>query len=118
MKKLGLSFCILLIVSLVFLQGCGGGGDTADLRDGVYTGVGQGYGGEIEVKVTVSGGDITEIEVVRETETPGISDNARIKTIERILEEQSTDIDLVTGATSTSRGVREAVTNALANAQG
>ncbi|SET21199.1 FMN-binding protein [Anaerobranca gottschalkii] len=103
--------CVTLIILLVF-TGCGRS-STGKYKDGVYNGIAQGYGGEIEVQVTINGGKITDIQIVREQETPGISDTAKVQTIERIIQKGSTDIDLVSGATATSKGIRDAVENAL-----
>lgn len=115
MSKLGNLFVLTLALLLV-ITGCSGSTDTVNYKDGVYSGTGTGYGGEMEVQVTVSGGRITQIEVVREQETPGISDDAKVKTPERIIADQTTDIELVTGATATSRGIRDAVQDALEGA--
>lgn len=110
---------ILILTLLLIIPGCGAGVDeeAGRYKDGEYTGVGEGWGGEIEVRVVVSGGDITDIDVTRHQETAGISDEARTNTGERIIEAQDTDIELVTGATSTSRGIRDAVANALEGAE-
>lgn len=110
--------CIFVVTLslLLGIMGCSGSTDTVNFKDGVYTGTGTGYGGEMEVQVTVSGGRITEIEILREQETPGISDDAKVKIPERIISDQTTDIEMVTGATATSRGIRDAVQDALEGA--
>lgn len=114
--KTGL-FVLSIVVIMVMVAGCGGQSDTAEFKDGTYTGIAQGYGGEIEVQVTVQGGRIETIEILRDEDTPGISDNAKEQTKARIIENQSTDIELVTGATATSRGVRDATQEALEGAR-
>ncbi|TVQ38438.1 MAG: RnfABCDGE type electron transport complex subunit D [Spirochaetaceae bacterium] len=84
------------------------------LADGVYRGSGRGYGGEIVVLVTVAGERVTAIEIEDHSETPGLGDSAMHTTIERILDAQSLDVDSVSGATGSSRGLRAAVEAALA----
>jgi uncharacterized protein with FMN-binding domain len=106
---------VTLILLLVF-TGCGRS-STGKYKDGVYNGTAQGYGGELEVQVTINGGKITDIQLVRDQETPGISDTAKVQTVERIIQKGNTDIDLVSGATATSKGIRDAVQNALEQAK-
>lgn len=84
--------------------------------DGTYTGTGEGYGGEITVSVTVSGGQITAIEIVSAPdETPAYLSQA-LGVIERILARQVPGVDAVSGATFSSEGIMEAVENALSGA--
>ena len=84
--------------------------------DGTYTGTGEGYGGEITVSVTVSGGQITAIEIVSAPdETPAYLGQA-LGVIERILARQVPGVDAVSGATFSSEGIMEAVENALSGA--
>ena len=83
---------------------------------GTYTGTGEGYGGEITVSVTVSGGQITAIEIVSAPdETPAYLGQAT-GVIERILARQVPGVDAVSGATFSSEGIMEAVENALSGA--
>ncbi len=95
----------------------GGGADPGSVADGTYTGTGMGFGGPIEVEVTVAGGQITEIKVLSHNDSPGVSDAAIDRIPERIIEEQQVEVDVVTGATFTSRGIIDAVADALAGAQ-
>ena len=84
--------------------------------DGTYTGTGEGYGGEITVSVTVSGGQITAIEIVSAPdETPAYLSKAT-GVIEKILARQVPGVDAVSGATFSSEGIMEAVENALSGA--
>ena len=85
----------------------------AETADGVYEGSGAGLNGQIKVSVTVSGGKITEVKVLEHSETAGISDPAIEKIPAAIVEAQSADVDIVSGATFTSKGIIEAVKNAL-----
>ena len=83
---------------------------------GTYTGTGEGYGGEITVSVTVSGGQITSIEIVSAPdETPAYLNKAT-GVIEKILARQVPGVDAVSGATFSSEGIMEAVENALSGA--
>ena len=86
-------------------------------KDGTYTGVGTGNGGEIKVEVTVEGGNVVNVTLVDHHETPGIFESAEKGVVNAIIRTQSTDVDTVTGATNSSNGIKEAVANALAEAK-
>ena len=93
--------------------------DSADnvYKDGTYTGEAQGYGGTIQVEVTLSGDEITSLNVVR---APG-EDSAYLSQAESVIDSiigaQSTDVDTVSGATFSSTGILNAVDEALGKAE-
>ena len=82
-------------------------------KDGTYTGEAEGYGGTIQVEVTLTGDEITSINVVS---APG-EDSAYLSqaesVIDSILSAQGTDVDTVSGATFSSTGILNAVDAAL-----
>lgn len=82
-------------------------------KDGVYEGKGIGYNGEIQVKVTVSSGEITNIEIVDYVDDEHFFRQAADTIPQLIVEQQSTDIDAVSGATYSSKGILSAVEDAL-----
>ena len=89
-----------------------------ELAENEYIGEGQGKGGTpIKVKVTMDGDRIANIEVLEQSETPDISDPAFEKLIPAMIEQQTADVDGISGVTLTSNGLREAVRNALAQAK-
>ena len=88
----------------------------AVLADGVYSGTGAGYHGDITVQVTVSGGQVTDIAVTSENDTLQYFTRARDTLIPKVIEEQSLGVDAVSGATYSSRGILDAITNALSGA--
>lgn len=87
--------------------------DFDNLEDGTYNGSAQGFNGTVEVEVIVEGGAVTEVNILEHSETDGISDPARNDVPAAIVENNSTDVDTVSGATGTSRAIIEAVNNAL-----
>lgn len=87
--------------------------DIGSIPDGTYEGVGEGLFGPIRVSVVVQGGRITEVKVLEHTESEGISDPAISGIPKAIVENQTVDVDTVSGATFTSKGIIEAVKNAL-----
>lgn len=82
-------------------------------KDGVYTGVADGYKGPVEVEVTVSQGSITKVVVTDQMETPFIAKNAIEQIPEAIIMAQSWEVDVVSGATITSNAIKSAVEEAL-----
>ncbi|TVR71600.1 MAG: FMN-binding protein [Spirochaetaceae bacterium] len=82
-------------------------------EDGVFEGAGAGYNGRISVEVTVEGGEIVEISVLSHSETPGIGGPALERIAESVLASQSLDVDIISGATATSRGMINAIGHAI-----
>jgi len=83
------------------------------LKSGEFIGVDKGIGGPLKVKVTMENDKIVQVEVVYHNETRGMSSNA-IKLIpEDIVKKQSTDVDVISGVTVTSKGIINAVKDAL-----
>ena len=94
---------------------------TVDIKgtypDGRWEGGAKGFGGMITVLVTVENGTISEIEI---TSADG-EDKAYLSMAEdiipKIIEAQSADVDTVSGATFSSTGIRDAVSEALKQAE-
>lgn len=85
---------------------------------GEYTATGAGLNGPIEVTVTFDEEKIVGIAIGAHSETPGISDPAFNTIPAAIVEKQSLAIDVVAGATYTSKGILEAVEAAVVMAGG
>ena len=89
----------------------------ADAEDTATTDSDNVYGGTIQVEVTLTGDEITSINVVS---APG-EDSAYLSqaesVIDSILSAQSTDVDTVSGATFSSTGILNAVDAALGKAE-
>ncbi len=83
----------------------------AALGDGVYNGVYSAGRWTNEVAVTVSGGKIANIQIVRDVRfaDSGTADEV----FRRVMEAQNTVVDAVTGATVTSKAYLKAIENAL-----
>ena len=80
---------------------------------GTFEGKGNGFGGELQLKVTVTDGKMEDIEVVSHHESSVVFNRALPIITERILEAQSPEVDSVTGATFTSYAVKAAVAEAM-----
>ena len=82
-------------------------------EDGVYTGSSSGYGGKVTVQVTVKEHKITDVSVLS---APGETAEFLAKAkgvISRVLQAQTWEVDVVSGATYSSRGILGAIRNAL-----
>ncbi|MBQ8515102.1 MAG: FMN-binding protein [Ruminococcus sp.] len=80
--------------------------------DGVYLGTGEGYRSEITVAVSLKGGTIDTILVLDEDEDEPFFQKAEV-IVDAVLKKQTTDVDTVSGATFSSEGILEAISNAL-----
>lgn len=81
---------------------------TAEVEDG--------YGGAINVTVTMEGDEITNIE--REsTETDNVGEVALDELTEKMIEENTADVETVSGATVSSEAFKKAVQEAIDNAK-
>lgn len=84
-----------------------------DLKDGKYTGSANGYGGKITVTVTIKNKKIVKIHIDSAPgETTSFFNRAKTLT-DLMIRQQSTDVDAVSGATYSSKGIIGAVKNAL-----
>lgn len=86
-------------------------------KDGVYEGTGKGNNGDIKVEVTVKDGNIVSVILKEHGETEGIYEAAEKGVVAEIIRTQSAEVDAVSGATNTSKGIMEAAANALAAAK-
>ena len=83
-----------------------------DLEDGVYKGTGTGYAGDITVSVLIKDKQIVSIDILSSSDDAAFFTRAKA-VIDKIIEGQTLDVDTVSGATFSSRGIISAVKNAL-----
>lgn len=115
-----------LIISLSFvmvltLGGCGTANKTEEqskYTEGVFEGTGEGKNGPIVAEVTFSKDKIEKINIKEHHETEGLSDKSIKEIPEAIIENQSLDVDVVSGASLTNEAVFEAVEEAIEKAGG
>lgn len=81
--------------------------------DGVYAGSSRGYGGQVKVQVTMENGFITDLQILDAShETSAFLKRAK-RLLNIVMTEQTWDVDAVSEATYTSRGILGAIKNAL-----
>jgi uncharacterized protein with FMN-binding domain len=86
----------------------------ARYQDGTFTGSGTSRFGGFDVAVTIKGGQITGVDLTRVTTRYPASRISRL--LGQVVERQSASVDMVSGATNSSRAFRDAVAQALAKA--
>ena len=72
--------------------------------------------GNISVRVVIEKSEIKNIDILEYADTPGYSDTVFEYLPKRVIEKDSTDVDIVAGATLTSKAFLEAVNDALKKA--
>ena len=81
--------------------------------DGIYTGSSRGYGGTVRVQVTMENGSIADLQILDAShETASFLKRAK-RLVNIVLDAQTWEVDAVSEATYTSRGILGAVKNAL-----
>ena len=101
-----LSLLMLTVLLAPALSGCRAGAETK-------MGEAEGYGGTLTVSVTMNGEDITAVKVVSHQETQGVGTRAIEALPPEIVKKDSTDVDIVAGATITSNAIKQAVHEAI-----
>ncbi len=108
MKKLVLLLGSLALISVAH----------AAYKDGTYQGEGDGLHGKITVSVDVKGGKVAAVKVLKHTDTDMIIQAPIDNMIPEIVKNNGTKgVESVSGATNSSRGIKQAVDNALAKAK-
>src|SRR6056297_2671648 len=107
-KSLALFISIFMILTAVSAFAFAGAAEAE-----VLEGTAKGFGGKVSVEVLVDDDTIVFVNAFGSEETDGISTKALKEIPYRIMEANSTDVDMVSGATYTSEAVVYAVNNAL-----
>lgn len=121
MKKSSKISMLLSSVMLLGLYGCNNSGeetssnDSAESSEGVQ-GTGSGYHGDIVAEVTFSGDQIEAIEIIEENENESLAEPVFTEMRDAMVEQNSTDVDSISGATGSSEGLKEAVDDAIEQA--
>lgn len=126
LQILAASLFTMLVVSFLFtdsigLTSFGDEGESVavgDVEDGTYIGSADGHNAPLEVEVTVENGEITNVVVLSHEESDGIADPALEEVPAGIVASNSTEVDIVSGATVTSEAIMSAVDTALAGTPG
>ena len=85
-------------------------------KDGVYYGTGEGYKGDVKVAVVIENQKIQYILIMENEDDQAYFSKAK-GVLKNVLKYQKTDVDTVSGATYSSKGILEAIDDALNNAK-
>lgn len=111
MKKLLCLLCLLLMVTGIYAA------SAASYQDGTYVAQSTGFGGPVIVIMTVDAGRIVAVEIQGEHETPGIGKYAMEQLPEAIINANGVEqVDVVAGATHTSRAILAAAAMCIEDA--
>jgi len=105
------AICFICVTAAICLAA-----DTVIYKDGIYTGSGKGKKGPIPVTVEIKGGKIYKITPGKNKEFSKRFLKVLKSYIPAIIKKQSTDVDMVTGATLSCKGTLVAVKQALGKA--
>ena len=79
----------------------------------IFEGTGQGFRGPVTVQVQMNGNDIMGISIIDSMEDHFVGGAAMEELLDLAVMYNTTDLDIITGATESSRGFLEAVENAI-----
>ena len=112
---------IMAVALSLYIQNTGtvpAADNAARLTDGTYTSSAQGCLSDVAVKVTVTGGRVTGVEVDASGETPELGGTAAEALAAALLKTGSTaGVDAVSGSTMTSQAIFTAMDDCLRQAQ-
>ncbi|MEJ8752872.1 FMN-binding protein [Lagierella sp. ICN-221743] len=99
----------LILLMLFNLNGC-----KKINKAGTYEDYGNGRNGKIKVSVTInSDGEISDIELLEHEDNKEFVEKTFKELKPKIIEKNSTDVDVSSGATQSSEGILEAVEKAV-----
>lgn len=87
--------------------------DKVNFKPGTYSVTAAGHNGQVPMKVTFSENRIENIDIDTKGETIGIADTVWQRMPEQIISGQTLNVDAVSGASDTSRGVLNGVADAV-----
>ena len=112
---------IMAVALSLYIQNTGtvpAADNAASLTDGIYTFSAQGCLSDVTVKVTVTGGRVTGVEIDASGETPELGGTAAEALAAALLKTGSTaGVDAVSGSTMTSQAIFTAMDDCLRQAQ-
>ena len=112
---------IMAVALSLYIQNTGtvpAADNAASLTDGIYTSSAQGFLSDVTVKVTVTGGRVTGVEIDASGETPELGGTAAEALAAALLKTGSTaGVDAVSGSTMTSQAIFTAMDDCLRQAQ-
>ena len=89
---------------------------TVPYKEGIYYGTAEGYSGDVRVAVVIQEHTIKAI-LITDTSDDESFFNRAMDVVKNVIKKQNTDVDTVSGATYSSKGLLNAIKNALKQAE-
>lgn len=89
---------------------------TVSYKEGIYYGTAEGYSGDVRVAVVIQEHTIKAI-LITDTSDDESFFNRAMDVVKNVIKKQNTDVDTVSGATYSSKGLINAIKNALKQAE-
>ena len=86
---------------------------TANLKDGIYQGEAKGFAARIISEVAIKNGEIIDIKILDHYESKGWYDEVFMVLPKEIVNKQNLQVDGISGATKTSKGLIRSIEDAL-----
>lgn len=109
---------MLSIIMLLGLVSCNSGKKKLSFTPGEYTAVSAGKNGDVKIKAVFDEESIVSVEVLESNETEGISNEAIERTIKSIVDGQTLEVDVTSGASLTTNAIVSAVEECVKQANG
>lgn len=90
---------------------------TDKYKDGIYKGQAKGFGGMVVVEITINQGQIEKVNIISADKEDKAYFDMATGVVDEIIENQSADVDAVSGATFSSNGIINAVKQGLEKAE-
>lgn len=108
MKKIIMIFIFIIVIVVTSCSS-----NDNKYENGLYTGQAEGHHGTISVQVNINNNVISQINITKEQEIPGLKEIVYDKVPKQIIKKNTWDVDGVSGATLTSNGLINAVKDAI-----
>ena len=89
---------------------------TVPYKEGIYYGTAEGYSGDVSVAVVIQEHTLKAILVTDNSDDEAFFNRA-MDVVKNVMKKQNTDVDTVSGATYSSKGLLNAIKNALKQAE-
>ena len=103
---------LLAALTVALFFGCASQ-KSVDENEAEYEGAAMGYRGIICVRVVMESGNITEITIIESSEDEAVGGAAIEELTDLALMYNTTELDVISGATETSKGFLAAIENAI-----
>lgn len=111
-KIVGLALSVILVTSLASCKS-----QNIRYKNGSYEGSAQGHIGLIKVKIVIDKYKIKEIIILEQQETPILAEIVYKKIPPKVIESNSSEVEVVAGATYTSKSLINAIKDGLDKAK-